>query len=76
MAGPIHLTKTEFSSIIEKKVVREKCTYIEAIVSYCANNNIEPETAAKMLIPIVKNKVEAEADSLNLLKMKVVKLPL
>ena len=67
-------TKNDFSTKVENYVVEKRCGYIEAVVSCSANNNIEIETAAKLLTPIIRKKIEAEAGCVNLLKIKQSKL--
>lgn len=69
------LTKAKFSIIIEKLVHEKQLTYMEAIVYYCDNNELEVETAAKLINPVIKSKIEVEAQDLNFLP-KTSKLPL
>ena len=65
------MNSKEFSLIIEN-VVKEKrpMTYIDAIVWYCDENNIEVETAARLLSKSLKEKIQLEAQEKNLLKIK------
>ena len=69
------MTKANFSIIIEKLVHENQLTYMEAIVYYCDNNELEVETAAKLINPVIKSKIEVEAQDLNFLP-KTSKLPL
>jgi hypothetical protein len=69
------LTRTTFSVIIEKLVCEKKITYMDAIVHYCENNELEVESAAKLINTIIKSKIECEAQELNFLP-KTAKLPL
>ena len=69
------MTKAKFSIIIEKLVHEKQLTYMEAIVYYCDNNELEVETAAKLINPVIKSKIEVEAQDLNFLP-KTSKLPL
>jgi len=48
---------------------------MDAIVHYCENNELEIESAAKLINSIIKSKIEAEAQELNFLP-KSSKLPL
>ena len=48
---------------------------MEAIVYYCDYNELEVETAAKLINPVIKSKIEVEAQDLNFLP-KTSKLPL
>ena len=69
------LTRTTFSVIIEKLVCEKKISYMDAIVHYCENNELEVESAAKLINTIIKSKIECEAQELNFLP-KTAKLPL
>ena len=53
--------------MIEEAVVQKKLSYMDAILDICEKNNIEPEDVRKFVSPIIKDKLEAEAMSLNLL---------
>ena len=61
------LTKSKFSKMIEEAVVQKKLSYMDAILDICEKNDIEPEDVRKFVSPIIKDKLEAEAMSLNLL---------
>ena len=69
------LTRAKFSVIIEKLVCDKRISYMDAIVHYCENNELEIESAAKLINSIIKSKIEAEAQELNFLP-KSSKLPL
>ena len=69
------MTKAKFSIIIEELVHDKRLSYMEAIVYYCDNNELEVETAAKLINPVIKSKIEVEAQDLNFLP-KTSKLPL
>ena len=49
---------------------------MDAIVDYCDNNEMEIESAAKLVNTKIKESIKLEASDLNLLKEKVVKLPI
>ena len=61
------LSKSKFSKMIEESVVQKKLSYMDAILDICDKNDIEPEDVRKFVSPIIKDKLEAEAMSLNLL---------
>ncbi len=61
------LSKSKFSKMIEEAVVQKKLSYMDAILDICEKNDIEPEDVRKFVSPIIKDKLEAEAMSLNLL---------
>ena len=64
------LTPTKFSQEIERLV---KCsngliTYIEAVVTYCQENDIELETVSKLIAKPLKERLRHEAQRLNYMK--------
>ena len=68
-------TKT-FSMTIEKVVNDLKVPYMDAICWYCDKNDIEVETAAKLVNSKIKQIVAYEASELNLMKEKINSLPI
>ena len=60
---------------IEQIVKQTELSYMEAVLDYAKNSEIEPEAVAKMLNQSVKDKIEVEAQNLNMLK-KTAKLPI
>jgi hypothetical protein len=61
-------TSIEFTKKIEDIVEKKQCSYIEAIVEYCKDNNLELETAGAIVknFPKLKAKVRLEAEKINL----------
>jgi hypothetical protein len=53
---------------IEQVVKDKKLSYMEAVLNYAENSEIEPEAMAKMLNQSIKDKIEVEAQNLNMLK--------
>ena len=64
-----------FMEKIENLVQRTKMTYIDAIVHYCEENKLEPETAGQMVGGKLKQNIQEEAEGLNLIQ-KTSKLPI
>ncbi len=59
------------------RMVREKqMTYMDAILQYTNDVDCEIEMVAKMLNKQIKDKIEAEAYELNMMKDRSSKLPL
>ena len=59
------------------KMVRDKeMTYMDAILQYTNDVDCEVEMVAKMLNKQIKDKIEAEAYELNMMKDRSSKLPL
>jgi hypothetical protein len=64
------LTATKFTEDIER-IVKESgglVNYIEAIVTYCEENEIELETVSKLVSKPLKEKLKYQAQSLNYMK--------
>lgn len=57
----------KFSIIIEKFVLEKRCTYMDAVILYCENNEMEIESAAKLLNTKIKESLEIEYGELNYL---------
>ena len=62
------LCQNKFTSDIEQLVLKSELNYIEAIISYCEDNNIEFESVGKLISKPLKEKLKAEATELNYLK--------
>ena len=66
----------DVNTTIEEMVRDKKISYMEAIIMYADDVDYEIEMVAKFLNKSIKDKVEAEADELNMMKKKCSKLPL
>jgi hypothetical protein len=66
MNAKIH-NQTTFCQTIEKMVFERKITYLEAVTEYITENNIEANSASKLLNSNIKQKIEFEATQLNLI---------
>ena len=64
-----------FMANIEELVQRTKMTYIDAVIHYCEENKLEPETAGTMVNGKLKQHIQEEAEDLNLIQ-KTSKLPI
>ena len=63
------MNSKEFSLIIEDIVKKHKdMSYVDAIVKYCDENNIEIETTARLITKQLKEKIQHQSAQLNLLK--------
>ncbi len=69
------MTIQKFSTIIEETVKEKRLSYMDAIVWWCEKNEMEVETAAKLINTIIKEKIKVEAQELNYLE-KSAKLPI
>jgi wyosine [tRNA(Phe)-imidazoG37] synthetase (radical SAM superfamily) len=61
---------------LDKMVKEKQMTYMEAILKYTNDVDCEIEMVAKMLNKQIKDKIEAEAYELNMMKDRSSKLPL
>ena len=69
-------TPNKFALIIENMVKEKKISYIDAILEYCKDNEIDPSNTKSMINKNLKEKIAYEAQNLNMPKEKVAKLPL
>ena len=60
---------------IESLVQKTKMSYIDAVMYYCEENKLEPETAGKMIGGKLKQNIQEEAEDINLIQ-RTSKLPL
>ena len=66
----------DINTTIEEMVRDLQISYIEAIVKYTDDIDGEIEMVAKLLNRSIKDKPEAEANDLNMMKKPISKLPL
>ena len=64
-----------FMENIENLVQKTKMSYIDAIMFYCDENKLEPETAGQLVGGKLKAQIQEEAEELNLIA-KTSKLPI
>ena len=65
------MNSKEFSLIIEG-VVKDKrpITYMDAILWYCEENQIEVESVGRLISKALKEKIQVEAGKANLIKVE------
>ncbi len=66
----------DINTTIEEMVRDLQISYMEAIVKYTDDVDGEIEGVAKLLNRSIKDKLEAEANDLNMMKKSISKLPL
>ena len=71
------MNSKEFSLIIEGVVKDKKpITYMDAILWYCEQNQIEVESVGRLISKALKEKIQVEASKANLIKIEAAgKLP-
>ena len=65
----------EFSLEIEKISIDKRINHMDAVLWYCRNKEIEPESVSRLITKSLKEKIEANARELNFLP-KVASLPI
>jgi len=65
------LSPDKFSIDIERYVRDNKCNYIDGIIQYCQENEIEIETISKLMSKPLKEKLKNNAIDLNFLKKTI-----
>lgn len=61
------LTKARFTAMVEDTVKNKRVSYLDAILILCENNKLDVEDIKKFISDPIKDKLEAEAISLNFL---------
>ena len=62
------LTKKKFTSSVEHLVIDKHLSYIDAIIYFCQENHLEPDSVKGLITPPLKEKIKAEAVRLRFLK--------
>ena len=61
------ITPKRFAIIVDDLVRTKRLTHMEAILYYCEQNLIEPDTITKWIDRSLKEKLQADAEALNYL---------
>ena len=61
------ITPKKFAIIVDELVITKRLTHMEAIIYYCEQNLIEPDTINKWIDRSLKEKLQADAEALNYL---------
>lgn len=61
------LTKSKFAKLVESVVLKDKLSYMDAVIHLCDQHEVELEEVRKFISPTIKQKIEAEAMRLNFL---------
>jgi hypothetical protein len=69
-------TANEFSLYIEELVMLKKLSYMDAVIEYCEQADIDVESIKSLVNKSLKEKIQAEAEERNYFKPKAGKLPL
>ena len=63
------MNSKEFSLKIEGIVKEKKITYMDAVILYCEENEIDTSTVAPLVSKSLKEKIQVEATNLKMLKI-------
>jgi hypothetical protein len=61
-------TSTEFGVFIDEIVRAKKITYMDAVIGYCNEMDIDIESIGKLINQKLKEKIQVEAEQSNLIK--------
>ena len=61
-------SSNEFSIYIDEIVNRRRITYMEAIINYCAEVEIDVESIGSLINQKLREKIQVEAEQSNLMK--------
>jgi hypothetical protein len=61
------ITPKKFAIIVDELVRTKRLTHMEAIIYYCEQNLIEPDTITKWIDRSLKEKLQADAEALHYL---------
>lgn len=64
----------KFSNVIFERVEKFNLEYIDAVVSYCEEKELEIDSIVNLISPSLKLKMEEEAISMRLLKNSSIRL--
>ena len=70
------ITPNKFALLIENMVKNKRMSYMDAVISYCSENGIDPSNTKGLINKTLKEKIAYEAQSLNMLEEKTAKLPI
>jgi len=62
------MNSKEFSLKIESISKQKRCSYMDAILEFCKENDLDPSTVGNLVSKSLKEKIKAEAIDLKLLK--------
>ena len=60
------ISKKEFTQQVENLLLKTKSDVMDAIITVCERNNLEPESAKRFISIPLREKLEAEAQGLNM----------
>ena len=70
------MTQKEFSEEIEKYVRTSKESYMDSVIMYCKENDMDYENINSLMSTVLKQKIQFEAENLNMMAKTANQLPL
>lgn len=61
-------TSNDFSIYIDECVMKRKISYMDAIISYCTEMDIDVESIGSLINQKLREKIQVEAEHANLMK--------
>lgn len=61
-------SSNEFGMYIDECVSKKKITYMDAIINYCTERDIDVESIGSLINQKLKEKIQVEAEQANLIK--------
>ena len=61
------MNSKKFGLIIEEIVKTKKISYMDAVIKYCDENEIDTSTVGNLINKSLKEKIQIEAENLNLI---------
>ena len=62
------MNSKKFAMIIEGIVKEKKMSYMDAVVKYCGDNDIDTASVGPLVNKVLKEKIKEEAENLNLVE--------
>ena len=62
------MNSKKFSLIIEGIVKEKKMSYMDSVVKYCGDNDIDTASVGPLVNKVLKEKIKEEAENLNLVE--------
>ncbi len=70
------MTQKEFSEEIEKYVKISRESYMDSVIMYCKENDMDYENINSLMSTVLKQKIQFEAENLNMMAKTANQLPL